>query len=205
MNKFKVDPIQSAIVVENVLAMVGVTMPILTSVLCYVTGAEWFDLIGEMLSGGVQVYLGYLLCLENFRVLLGQTIDIQDKVKVWNIINSNQSIERIVSMKATYYSSENIKLFVSLKYDYPTLREKILHAIEKDIDEITQEQEEREKIKGLIIKGSDISLTHITEILEDLENDIIEKFPGCKQFGVINSKSNINPEYKQLLDEKPNK
>ena len=76
--KVRIDPIQQAIVNENVLAIMGVCMPIVTSLACYATSNNIFDLIGEMLNGGIQIYLGYLICNENVKILIGKSLEKQD-------------------------------------------------------------------------------------------------------------------------------
>lgn len=74
----KIDPIQHTIVNENVLAIMGVCMPIMTSVGAYATGIGGLDLIGEMLNGVVQIYLGALICTENVGFLIGKSMSKAD-------------------------------------------------------------------------------------------------------------------------------
>ena len=42
----------------------------------------------------------------------------------------------------------------------------------------------------------------VEEGKENDTGDIVEKFPGCKQFGLVNSERNIDLECKQLLDQR---
>lgn len=74
----KIDPIQHTIVNENVLAIMGVCMPIMTSIGAYSTGYGGLDLIGEMLNGVVQIYLGALICTENVEFLIGKSMSKAD-------------------------------------------------------------------------------------------------------------------------------
>lgn len=53
--KEKLDPIQSTIIIENLFAIGGVSIAAITSVICYVTGSAWIDLLGQMLNGAVQI------------------------------------------------------------------------------------------------------------------------------------------------------
>ena len=46
-----VDPVQDAIITENVLAIFGVFVPLITSGTIYFTGMEWLDSLGEVLNG----------------------------------------------------------------------------------------------------------------------------------------------------------
>ena len=46
-----VDPIMDAIVAENILSMVGVFVPLVTSGTIYMFGLEWIDNVGELING----------------------------------------------------------------------------------------------------------------------------------------------------------
>ena len=73
-DKITVDPLQEVVVSENVLAITGVCIPIITSSLCYTTGHIWFDTVGEIMNGIVQLYLGKLIMFDNAGILLGKSI-----------------------------------------------------------------------------------------------------------------------------------
>jgi hypothetical protein len=51
LKKRSVDPIQDAIITENILAVCGVTIPLLSSGTIYFLGMEWLDMVGELMNG----------------------------------------------------------------------------------------------------------------------------------------------------------
>jgi hypothetical protein len=74
-----IDPIQDIIVTENVLAIMGVSIPIISALCCYASGYFWLDYVGEMVNGVIQIHLGYLICQENARILLGHRLSEVDE------------------------------------------------------------------------------------------------------------------------------
>lgn len=81
-NKISIDPIQDIIVTENVLAIMGVCIPIVSAFGCYLTGIYYLDYLGEMLNGVIQISLGILICQENARILLGHGLsDVDEAVR----------------------------------------------------------------------------------------------------------------------------
>jgi hypothetical protein len=53
------------------LAVCGVVIPLLSSGTIYFVGMEWLDMVGELMNGVLQIYLGYKITNENVNVIVG--------------------------------------------------------------------------------------------------------------------------------------
>jgi len=68
------DPIQVVVVSENVTAVLGMSLPLLTSFVTYFTGLTFLDEVGCILNGSVQLYLAWSICWDNTQVLMGKSL-----------------------------------------------------------------------------------------------------------------------------------
>ena len=197
--KTKIDPIQSAIVNENVLSLMGVCMPIATSLLCYLTGASWVDLVGEMLNGGVQVYLGVVIFTENAKILVGQSLAKAEADKVRYILEDREEVDSVETLKTEYLSNTSFKISATIRYDSEEISDNITEVLETDIQAITSDPQKQKAIRMLISKSTELVLTHTTEIIREMEADVQKEFPHVREIDLEQSKTNISKDYKGLI------
>ena len=57
----------------------------------------------------------------------------------------------------------------------------------------------REQIKRLIHKSTELVLTHTTEIIKEMEEDIREEFPYVTEIDLEQSEKNIRQDYMGLI------
>ena len=101
-------------------------MPIMTSVMCYATGAVWMDLLGELLNGCVQIYLGVLICSENVSVLMGQSMSSEDLRKIQSVLKKKKDLINLEHLKTSYIGSDQLKISASFKYCKSEINQKLL-------------------------------------------------------------------------------
>ena len=186
-----VDPIQDAIITENVLAIVGVSMPIFTSLAVYWTGLAWVDLVGEMSNGCVQIYLGYLICKENVEILSGRSIAIKDKQQIIGILKDREEVAEIADVKTEYIGTGSMKISAAVKYDAREVAKNIVETLEPDICRISINAKQQQEIRNLLVKSTDLLLTHTTEIIKNMEEDVQKAFPNATEIDLEMAKSNI--------------
>ncbi|OMJ84137.1 hypothetical protein SteCoe_14829 [Stentor coeruleus] len=199
LKKKSIDPIQDAIVTENVLAITGVSMPILTSLACYATGLNWIDLVGEASNGIVQIYLGYLICRENIEILSGRSIDLENKRKIVNILKDREEVSDIADFKTEYIGDQSLKISAAVKYNSKEVANNIIEVFENDIKKITQDPLKQQEIRELLVKSTDLLFTHTTEIIKNMEEDVQKQFPNATEIDLELAKSNIKTEYEGVV------
>lgn len=191
--KRQVDPIQSAIVMENILALLGVSMPLVTSTLCYATGLVWLDLVGEMLNGCVQIYLGILICTENSKLLIGQCLQPHEVAQINSILAAHKDISLVESVKTDFLGNESLLVSTTVKFDSQMIAQSIVKRLEYKLTGT-----KAQALEELIIKSSELTLTHTTEIIAGAELDIKQQFPQISDIELEQSKANILEDYKSL-------
>lgn len=196
--KQSVDPIQDAIITENVLAVMGVGTPVLTSFLCYATGLGWIDLIGEFSNGVIQIYLGYLICKENSQILIGRSLQSVDNIKLLSILNSRREIKDIQYLKTTY-SNDELALSAEVVYDQDFLAQKLIRALENDIKQISLDEASERGLKELLTKSTYLFITHNAEVIRKIENDIIKAFPCATEIDIEKCVTNIKKELQGVM------
>ena len=174
-------------------------MPIITSVICYSSGLGWVDLIGEISNGIIQIYLGYLICKENVEILSGRSISKKDKQSIIHIMENREEVSEIADVKTEYIGTESMKISATVKYDSREIAKNIIEILEPDIQKITNDAKKREDVRNLLIKSTDLLLTHTTEIIRNMEEDVQRAFPNATEIDLELAKSNIKTEYEGVV------
>lgn len=195
MKKESVDPIQDAIITENVLAVLGVTMPVATSFLCYLTGLAWLDLVGEMCNGVVQIYLGYLICRENTHILMGKGVQKLDFDKILQILKSRKEVKDVIDLK-TKWSNEVLLISATVNYDEGKIAENITEALDADIIKITSDEAKQKKLKNLILKSTFEFIHHTDNLVKTMEKDVRKYYPNAEFIDIEKCHSNIQSAHK---------
>lgn len=198
-NKRRVDPIQSTIVIENVLAIVGVTTPIITSAVCLVTGTNSLDLFGEMLNGVIQVYLGAIICAENSKVLAGYGVSRFEGQLIKDNMMTKLDIERVVALRTVYADSTSISLFASVLFAQEAIQRKVVSALSSRIRALTEDPQEAAHIEQVLSEACYYTITRLSEIQNETEEAIRSRFPYLQKFHFNHSKSNILQEFRGVI------
>mmetsp|Transcript_1770 Transcript_1770/g.3816 ORF Transcript_1770/g.3816 Transcript_1770/m.3816 type:complete len:413 (-) Transcript_1770:2168-3406(-) len=179
-NKVSIDPIQDIIVTENVLAMMGVSLPILSALGCYLTGLNWIDYLGEMMNGVIQLNLGYLICQENARILLGHGLSDADVARVKGIMENRDEVLGITEFHSEYISSTDVKISARVKYDDVEIFGDVITQLDSDIKAISPDPEIQAKIRQITSRACSLALKSSAEVIEEMEDDIKSQFPNAK-------------------------
>ena len=198
LKKDSVDPIQDAIITENVLAVMGVSMPVITSFLCYATGFGWLDCVGEFSNGIVQVYLGYLICKDNTEILMGKAVLKPDFDKISNILESRTEVIDISDLK-TRWSNEVLAISATVRYDENMVARNVVRALQLDIEKITNNEEERAKISRLLLNYTAEFMKLEQSTINSMEADIKKVYPSAKFIDIGKSHTNIQDLHKGAI------
>jgi hypothetical protein len=53
---------------------------------------EWLDMVGELMNGVLQIYLGYKITNENVNVVVGQSISEKEMIDLMKVIDDREKI-----------------------------------------------------------------------------------------------------------------
>ncbi|CAG9315713.1 SLC30A9_1 [Blepharisma stoltei] len=198
---YLVDPIQHAIINENIISIAGVIIPITTSFICYYTGWIWLDIMGRMLNGLLQLHISNSMFSENMTVILGKSLSKTQLEIVKKILEDRDTIQKVEGLKTEQLTSKSMKLYMDVIYNAKEITENIIEVLEDDISQISTDSEVQKKIRKLIGKSNDLVITHQTEIIKDMEEDVKKKYPLISQIDIELSSKNINPAYEGVVTE----
>lgn len=72
------DPIQVMVVSENVISVVGMSLPLLSSFIAYFTGFNWLDTASGVVNGSIQIYLAWHIFWDNTKILAGKSLTLEE-------------------------------------------------------------------------------------------------------------------------------
>ena len=204
LKKESVDPIQDAIITENVLAVMGVAMPVITSFLCYSTGLGWIDSVGEISNGFIQIYLGYLICKENSQILIGKSVGQKDHEKILDILKNRKEINSVSDLK-TRWSNEILEISASVSYNQKALTRNIIRILDDDINKITSDKGDKDKLQQLLAKSTSTFIVEASEIVKNIEDDIRKAYPKVIFIDIEKGQTNINKDLQGIISSTINK
>jgi cation diffusion facilitator family transporter len=126
------DPVLLTALVEDSAALIGVVTAFGGVTLSLVTKNNIYDAISSMIIGVIMMTSGLYLSKISKDLLIGQGISSRDYEKIENILNSVDSVNKILDIRAIYQGPEKVFLAMELNFrDGLSTGE-----IEKAIDEI---------------------------------------------------------------------
>ena len=210
MKKKSIDAIQDAIITENVLAVMGVVTPIITTFACKWTGLFYFDLIGQMINGNIQLYLGYLIVRSNLGILAGKSIDLNSKQEITKKILEKKEILKVTDFKTEFTGDESVRLYLKIKHNSQYIGQNLVAEFEKEILKLTDDPEKIKSVKKLMMETI-VNYDEIVDlIINKAEKKIVDDFPDAINIDLELSESNIIKgveaggiqEFNQILNNK---
>lgn len=116
-----------------------------------------------------------------------------------NILEDREEVDYVEDLKSEYISSNTLKIAATIKYDSEEITHNILEVLQEDIKKLTNDAAKQEQIKRLIHKSTELVLTHTTEIIKEMEEDIREEFPYVTEIDLEQSEKNIRQDYMGLI------
>ncbi|OMJ93360.1 hypothetical protein SteCoe_3716 [Stentor coeruleus] len=190
-NKITIDPIQDAIVNENILAITGVCLPIFTSLMCYISGFGIFDTIGSVLNGVLQIYLGYMLSVDNIKVLAGQSLDPKNTEIIMKLIEKNKKVKSVDEIKTEILGFDAMKISTTIKYNSQAIGEEIMNELKDEIDSMCKTPEDKDTINKIIKIAVEETLLQTSQSIKIMEILIYEKFPHVTDVDLEISKNKV--------------
>ena len=152
-----------------------------------------------MSNGIIQIYLGYSICRENIEILSGKSIKMKDKEMIINILKNREEVSEIAEVKTEYIGTDSMKISATVKYDSMEISKNIIEILESEIQSISNDIKKQQEIRKLLIKSTDLLLTHTTEIIKNMEEDVQNIYPQATAIDLEFANSNIKTEFKGII------
>lgn len=197
--KREVDPIMDAIVAENILSMVGVFVPLVTSGTIFMLGWEWVDNVGELINGILQIYLGYKITNENVCIIMGRSMSKEELNNLLHVINDRENVADITHLKSVYLNSDQLSIQGTVKFDPQIIGEKVAGFLTEEAKKRGFDDERLQKVQELLVQATDETLTEMTECIRTAETSINMNYPFISQIDLEQGPTNIDKHYAQFI------
>ena len=134
-----------AIVVEDFAATLGLGIALVGSILANVTSNPVYDAASSILIGILLMVSGLFLGYEMKHLITGETVNTKTKVKIYNIIEQNDMIKNIESLKIISIGANKYLILCTLDYldtaqdsDVVNVNSELKNKIFEDFEEITE-------------------------------------------------------------------
>ena len=134
-----------AIVVEDFAATLGLGIALVGSILANVTSNPVYDAASSILIGILLMVSGLFLGYEMKHLITGETVNTKTKDKIYNIIEQNDMIKNIESLKIISIGANKYLVLCTLDYldtaqdsDVVNVNSELKNKIFRDFEEITE-------------------------------------------------------------------
>ena len=134
-----------AIVVEDFAATLGLGIALIGSILANVTSNPVYDAASSILIGILLMVSGLFLGYEMKHLITGETVNTKTKDKIYNIIEQNDMIKNIESLKIISIGANKYLILCTLDYldtaqdsDVVNVNSELKNKIFGDFEEITE-------------------------------------------------------------------
>ena len=105
-----------AIVVEDFAATMGLFIALVGTLLAYFTGNPTYDAVSSILIGILLMVSGLFLGYEMKHLITGESISQNSKNKIRKIINSNDKVVKVTSLKIVSIGTRSYLALISIDY-----------------------------------------------------------------------------------------
>ena len=134
-----------AIVVEDFAATLGLGIALVGSILANVTSNPVYDAASSILIGILLMVSGLFLGYEMKHLITGETVNTKTKDKIYNIIEQNDMIKNVESLKIISIGANKYLVLCTLDYldtaqdsDVVNVNSELKNKIFRDFEEITE-------------------------------------------------------------------
>ena len=134
-----------AIVVEDFAATLGLGIALVGSILANVTSNPIYDAASSILIGILLMVSGLFLGYEMKHLITGETVNTKTKDKIYNIIEQNDMIKNVESLKIISIGANKYLVLCTLDYldtaqdsDVVNVNSELKNKIFRDFEEITE-------------------------------------------------------------------
>lgn len=110
------DPVLLSLLTEDTLALVGLVIALIGSIITYITGDAIFDGYTSIAIGLVLMTGGFLLARENKTYLVGKAVSSRIQKQILDIVESFEGVKLINSMKTMLLGPDDLLLVMDITF-----------------------------------------------------------------------------------------
>ena len=123
---------------EDLAALLGLVLALFAVGLTAITGDPTFDALGSIIIGVLLIIIAFLIGVEVKALLIGQSIDPQDKERMVNFLQEQEEIDRVFNL-LTLQMGNDVMVAVKAKMVRMDTPESLMKAINRCEIELKQE------------------------------------------------------------------
>ena len=143
------DPTIPLVLMEDISALVGLTIAFIAVGLAALTGNGIFDAIGSIVIGALLMVVAVLIARDTHSLLIGERATIEDEQRTRAITEGTKHVERVTQILTMHLGPDFIVLAMKVAFE-PTLS---VEQVEETINEIERRiREEQPHMKKIFVE-----------------------------------------------------
>lgn len=137
------DPTTLAVVYEDGLAVVGVSIAFLSIILAYLTGQAYWDAIGSIIIGLLLGVAAILLIAKNRNYLITKSIPKEIEELIIDILNNDPTVEKVLDFKSAILDVDKYLIKCDIEFNAASLIKELSkhHFLENEYEEVKESYE----------------------------------------------------------------
>jgi len=170
------DPTTLAVVYEDGLAVVGVTIAFISIILAKVTGQAYWDAAGSIIIGLLLGVVAIMLIAKNRNYLITKSIPKETEELIIEILNSDPTIEKVLDFKSAILDVDKYLIKCDVEFNAASLIKELAqhHFLENEYEEA---RESYENFMKFSVDYMDRVPRLVGKKIDDLEKKIRAQVP----------------------------
>jgi solute carrier family 30 (zinc transporter), member 9 len=141
------DPVLSAVLYEDAVAVLGVLTAFIGISLSYITGDHIYDSLASVIIALMLAYIAVILINKNRKFLLGKAIPENIKSDIIEILEEDEHIDKVLEFKSEILNIGHYHIKCEIEFNGASLLSEIMQheSLQKEWEEIDGEYEEFKK------------------------------------------------------------
>jgi zinc transporter 9 len=177
------DPSTLAVVFEDGLAVLGVTIAAISLILTNWTGNRTWDAVGSIIIGILLGIMAVILIIKNRAYLIGMSMpeDMQDVII--DMLNADPAIEKVLDFKSTTMDVDIYRIKCEIEFNGYVLLKEIYktNSLREQYDEVKDDYED---FKKFCVDYADRIPRLVGKKIDDIEIELKKKYPGVKYIDI---------------------
>jgi solute carrier family 30 (zinc transporter), member 9 len=179
------DPSTSVVLLEDMVAVIGVTVAGGCLALSHYTGSMLPDAVGALIVGGLLSGVACFIVWTNTQALIGRSIPIQKQDAIMRVVEKSKIIRGTYDIKATMLGGDKIRFKAEVDVDGKELTRRYLE--QADLEALLKEMQavkNQEQAVLFMLKHGDNIVNILGAEINKIEADIKTQYPTVKHIDI---------------------
>lgn len=177
------DPVTLAVLLEDTVAVLGVTIAFISIGLSYLTGQYFWDSIGSIIIGILLGFVAVTLIIKNRNYLLGKTIPEGLQERIIETMEADPAIEKVIDFKSTVLDIGIYRIKCEVEFNGNVLIKEIYRK-GKLKEEYENVRKDFEEFKKFCVEFADRVPRLVGRKIDDIEVKIKKENPEVKYIDI---------------------